>query len=93
MTMQIHASIKDGKLIPQAPISLPDADDVLVTISEPPGIEPAPTMRDDPRDPCPEGGLPLLEWFSRHRVCLDPDVLRDIIESDEYLDQEPDDEP
>jgi hypothetical protein len=91
--MQIHAQIKDGKLIPQVPIGLPDSDDVIVTISEPAGIQSAPAIRDDPRDPCPEGGLALLEWFGRHRVALDPDLLQDIAESAEYLDQEPADEP
>ena len=95
MTLQIHARIKDGELIPRVPISLPDTDDVIVTISEPTRrvSMPMPVMRDDPRDPCPEQGLPLLEWFSRHRITLDPDLLRDIIESPDYLDQEPQDEP
>ena len=93
MVMQIHARVKDGVLVPNVPISLPDQDDVIVTISTPVAGMPATEIRDDPNDPCPEGGLALLEWFGRHRVTLDPDLLRDIIESNDYLDQEPEDEP
>jgi hypothetical protein len=93
MVLQIHAQIKNGELIPRVPISLPDTDDVILTISDPARTEPVPAIRDDPHDPCPEGGLALLEWFGRHRVTLDPDLLRDIIESPDYLDQEPQDEP
>jgi hypothetical protein len=93
MTLQIHARLRDGILIPTTPINLPDQDDLVVTIAPADAAKPTGRMRDDPQDPCPEDGPALLAWFGRHRINLDPDILRDIIESDEYLDQEPDDEP
>lgn len=80
MTRRIQVKFENGVLVPQEKISFPEHQDFTVILDD-----------QFPKDPAPDGGLELLEWFSRHRIELDPQQAQHIAESAEYIDQEPDD--
>ena len=83
--------------VPNYPIELPEHKEVTVTLNddEPVGSAmPAALPRyDDPSDPMPEGGVALVEWWSRHRLQIDPVIGDKIARSKAYgFNEEPDDE-
>lgn len=83
MTRRIHVKFENGVLVPQEKVDFAEHQEITVLV-------------DDQflNDPPPEGGHELLEWFGRHRIKgLDPKVAQEIAESDEYIDQEPDNGP
>lgn len=88
----LHARFENGVFVPEVKVDLPAHKRVQVVIpDEPSAAAGAPTERpwDDPNDPMPSGGVALLEWWDRHRLTgLSPEVVRDLAESDEYLDQD-----
>jgi len=95
MTIHFNAHFQNGVLIPDEEINLPVDRTLSVSVDEASGTAPAQNLPryDDPRDPMPEGGLELVNWWASHRLPIDPDIGDKIARAKAYgYYEEPDDD-
>ena len=95
MTRRFNAHFKNGVLVPDEVVDLPEGQVLSVVVDEEPVMPArgATPRHDDPNDPRPEGGVELVEWWARHRLQAPPGVTDKIARSKyyEYYEEEPDD--
>ena len=62
MTRRIDVVFENGVLVPRDKLEFPEHQQLTLLLDEA-----------FPSDPPPEEGLELLDWFSRHRIVIDPE--------------------
>ena len=77
MAVQVRVSFENGVFVPQEKVELPERTVLTVNYDVPATGDPKPT-----------GGVELVRWRARHRLEIDPETARQIIESKELADQE-----
>ena len=86
MTRRFNAHFRNGVLIPDEKVELPENRTLTISVDEvsnhAPQVEHP--RHEDPNDPMPEGGVELCAWWTRHRIQIDPAIAREIAENPEF---------
>jgi hypothetical protein len=95
MTRRFSAQFRNGVLVPNVSVTLPENQNLDVVVDDVP-IMPQRTdlpRYDDPNDPMPAGGVELVDWWRRHKLPMDPIIGERIARSKAYgYYEEPDDD-
>src|SRR5689334_18587017 len=100
MTRRFQAHFENGVIVPDEKVDFREKEKLtleVTAVKSPAANETSgatPTNFDDPNDPRPEGGVELVEWWSRHQIPAPPGVADRIARSKyyEYNQEEPDDD-
>ncbi len=96
MTRRFSAHFRNGVLVPDEKVELPENRTLAFIVEEAMDTTQAPLQQpvfDDPLDPKPAGGVELVDWWGRHRLQIDPVIGDKIARAKAYAYyEEPDDE-